>query len=473
MDKCQERIRKGKPCPANKICNPQTGRCVLKTGKIGKSLLKKSRSRSASKKRSVKRSVRRSVRKSVRKKVKRSVRKKVKRSVRKNVKRSVIADVVTHQGKKYYKKDSSLTLKKVNGKDVWFRVWLEPLDKYRARQRSRSRSKKLKRKVLHEVRVSTPVLKSKSKKNQIPLFMIMMSLSREDYLDQVIENPSIIYSSPAVLNLWKTKRASWLPYFKKNQTIPLKDKIMLADLLTGGSGKKLLASYVDGYNSKLKTLINNYVNKKYGNQNVPERGKMNFLYQLRLNWQLHHNGAFIFNLQHDPDTVKRQRDKILSWERNLLKKIKKLRSLIEKDQRKAKNASWNVTNPHVIRLAEVTEKLNSAKEKKNKLRPPNGNTWRDKSEWESTPLISSWAIKLSYRGRPRKISKKGFLKAPDKGTRAILRLVKENSEMLKNNINSSSGSRLIHPNTHKPALNTADIDGYKYEDLINEILLLY
>jgi hypothetical protein len=450
---------------------------VFKSGRIGKSLLKKSkrRSRSASKKRSVKRSVRRrSVKRSSKK---RSVRRRsVKRSSKKrSARRSDIPVVVTHQGKKYYKKDSTLILKKVNGKNVWFRVWMEPLDKYRSRQRSRSRSQKLKRKVLHEVRVSKPVLKSKSKKNQIPLFMIMMSLSNEDYLDQVIENPSIIYSSPVVLNLWKTKRAGWLPYFKKNQTIPLKDKIMLADLLTGGSGKKLLASYVDGYHSKLKTLINSYVNKKYGNQNVPERGKMNFVYQLNLNWQQPQNHAFIFHLQNDPDTVKKQREKILSWERNLLKKIKKIQSLIEKDQRDAKNASWNVTNPHVIRLAKVLEKLNSAKEKKNKLRPPNGNTWhpRKPGEWQSIPLINSWAIKLSYKGRPVKISKKGFLKSPEKGTRAILRLVKQNSEMLKNTINNIFGSKLIHPNLHEPRLNTADIDGYKYEDLINEILLLY
>jgi len=29
-----------KECPENKIVNPQTGRCVLKTGAIGKKLLK-------------------------------------------------------------------------------------------------------------------------------------------------------------------------------------------------------------------------------------------------------------------------------------------------------------------------------------------------------------------------------------------------------------------------------------------------
>ena len=34
-DKC-----KNVKCPRDKICNPETGRCVLKTGKIGKALLK-------------------------------------------------------------------------------------------------------------------------------------------------------------------------------------------------------------------------------------------------------------------------------------------------------------------------------------------------------------------------------------------------------------------------------------------------
>ncbi len=39
-------------CPRNKIKNPDTGRCVLRSGKIGKSILCKKRS---VKKRSVKR----------------------------------------------------------------------------------------------------------------------------------------------------------------------------------------------------------------------------------------------------------------------------------------------------------------------------------------------------------------------------------------------------------------------------------
>ena len=41
MDKCKD-----KNCPRNKICNPKTGRCVLKSGRIGKKLAKsKSRRR--------------------------------------------------------------------------------------------------------------------------------------------------------------------------------------------------------------------------------------------------------------------------------------------------------------------------------------------------------------------------------------------------------------------------------------------
>jgi hypothetical protein len=42
-DKC-----KNKTCERNKICNPETGRCVLKTGKIGKELLKNKSPRRAS-----------------------------------------------------------------------------------------------------------------------------------------------------------------------------------------------------------------------------------------------------------------------------------------------------------------------------------------------------------------------------------------------------------------------------------------
>ena len=51
VDKC---VNRKKPCPPEKICNPVSGRCVKKTGKLGKELLAKSRS----KRRSVKRSVR-------------------------------------------------------------------------------------------------------------------------------------------------------------------------------------------------------------------------------------------------------------------------------------------------------------------------------------------------------------------------------------------------------------------------------
>ena len=42
-DKCKK-----KTCESNKICNPETGRCVLKTGKIGKELLKNKSPRRAS-----------------------------------------------------------------------------------------------------------------------------------------------------------------------------------------------------------------------------------------------------------------------------------------------------------------------------------------------------------------------------------------------------------------------------------------
>ena len=55
MDKCKD-----KNCPRNKICNPKTGRCVLKSGRIGKKLNKsksrrirrKSKSKSKAKSRS-------------------------------------------------------------------------------------------------------------------------------------------------------------------------------------------------------------------------------------------------------------------------------------------------------------------------------------------------------------------------------------------------------------------------------------
>ena len=41
MDKCKD-----KNCPRNKICNPKTGRCVNKSGRIGKKLAKSRRRKS-------------------------------------------------------------------------------------------------------------------------------------------------------------------------------------------------------------------------------------------------------------------------------------------------------------------------------------------------------------------------------------------------------------------------------------------
>ena len=67
MPTCEE-IRKQKklaPCKHNEICNPKTNRCVKKSGKIGKSLLNKSKSvKKKSKTKSMKKSVTRSKSKS-------------------------------------------------------------------------------------------------------------------------------------------------------------------------------------------------------------------------------------------------------------------------------------------------------------------------------------------------------------------------------------------------------------------------
>ena len=38
-----------KNCPSDKVCNPSSGRCVKKTGKVGKQVKNRSRSRSKSK----------------------------------------------------------------------------------------------------------------------------------------------------------------------------------------------------------------------------------------------------------------------------------------------------------------------------------------------------------------------------------------------------------------------------------------
>jgi hypothetical protein len=448
MDKCQERIRKGKPCPDNKICNPKSGRCVSKSGRIGKSLLNKSKRRSKSIRRSVRRSVKRS-------------------SKKRSARRSDIPDVVTHQGKKYYKKDSILTLKKVNGKNVWFRVWMEPLDKYRSRQRSRSRSQKLKRKVLHEVRVPTPVLKSKSKKDRISLVMTMMALSNEDYLDQVIENPRIIYSSPAVLNLWKSKKAGWLPYFKKNQTIPLKDKIILADLLTGGvvvDGVKFL----DGF-SKFKNALNNYVNRKYGNKNVPKRGTINFA-----------EDSLDDNREHKSEWIFRKGSKADLWARNFRAKILKLLSLITKDQKIATEKRWDRKDDHVLRLANVIPKLTGARKDESLKVRPKGKKWVSKFLWQNTLGIWRQAIELRTKGwevegLPINVSKKGVLRMPKKYSKSAIRFLKSFGRYLRRSWKHTDnvGNPLIVYYDKKPYLNTSDIDAYKYEDLINEILVKY
>ena len=65
-----------KKCKPNQIRNPKTGRCVLKSGRIGKKLLAKSKSRS--KKKSVRKSKSRSKKKSVRKSKSRSKNRKCK-----------------------------------------------------------------------------------------------------------------------------------------------------------------------------------------------------------------------------------------------------------------------------------------------------------------------------------------------------------------------------------------------------------
>ena len=75
MSKCEN-----KKCKADQICNPKTGRCVKRTGAIGKKLLAKSKSRSKSVKKSKSRS--KSVKKS------KSIKKKSKSRRSKSVKKS-------------------------------------------------------------------------------------------------------------------------------------------------------------------------------------------------------------------------------------------------------------------------------------------------------------------------------------------------------------------------------------------------
>ena len=73
MSDCEKKRKERglKPCPANKICNPETGFCVKRNGKIGKKLLGKSKTkRSKSKSRRSKSKSRRSKSKSRRSKSK-------------------------------------------------------------------------------------------------------------------------------------------------------------------------------------------------------------------------------------------------------------------------------------------------------------------------------------------------------------------------------------------------------------------
>jgi hypothetical protein len=93
MSDCEEK-RKMKglaPCKSDKICNPKTGRCVLKSGRIGKALLKKfkSKRKSVRKSKSRRKSVRKSKsrRKSVRKSKKRKSVRKSKKSRKKSVRK--------------------------------------------------------------------------------------------------------------------------------------------------------------------------------------------------------------------------------------------------------------------------------------------------------------------------------------------------------------------------------------------------
>ena len=73
MSDCEKKRKERglKPCPANKICNPETGFCVKRNGKIGKKLLGKSKTkRSKSKSRRSKSKTRRSKSKTQRSKSK-------------------------------------------------------------------------------------------------------------------------------------------------------------------------------------------------------------------------------------------------------------------------------------------------------------------------------------------------------------------------------------------------------------------
>ena len=95
MSDCEnKRKEKGlKPCPASKICNPETTRCVKRTGRVGRSILnsRRRRSKSRSKSKSKSRSKSRSKSKSKKARSKRRVRKVKSKSRRRSVRKSKIA----------------------------------------------------------------------------------------------------------------------------------------------------------------------------------------------------------------------------------------------------------------------------------------------------------------------------------------------------------------------------------------------
>ena len=92
MSDCEnKRKEKGlKPCPASKICNPETTRCVKRTGRVGRRNLnsRRRRSKSRSKSKSKRRSKSRSKSKSKKARSKRRVRKVKSKSRRRSVRKS-------------------------------------------------------------------------------------------------------------------------------------------------------------------------------------------------------------------------------------------------------------------------------------------------------------------------------------------------------------------------------------------------
>ena len=150
MSNCEDkRKKKGlKPCKPSQICNPETTRCVSRTGNVGKKILGKSKSKRVRKSKS--RSRRKSVRKSKSRSRSKSVRKSKSRSVRKS------------KSQKYHNKDSRIVMETENGKTVMYRIWYEPLSVYNERQKLRS--KKEPRRILHKVKMSRPKLQKRSNK---------------------------------------------------------------------------------------------------------------------------------------------------------------------------------------------------------------------------------------------------------------------------------------------------------------------